>query len=205
MHVHVHVCHLKCPNYFLQHPYYRVDQRDAVEENESIPIHKQYKHDIALIELAEPVDLTSDYVRAICLPLSGDPQFNSNNIKRNDNSVPRDTLVNEYISRLDLPDAFKTKLNMVNHIRFKREQSNSVELFDVENSDQCWVTGWGDTKGKCNCHSWMTLYTSNDASYIHTKKPVCKMFIFENCEVQKLQLLIKCIVQSTKFSFFVFL
>ncbi|XP_052086018.1 plasma kallikrein-like [Mytilus californianus] len=146
-------------NRIIRHPNYRVDQRETVEENETVPIHKQYAHDIALIELARPVDLSTDYIKTICLPLKGDPQFPNNNLKRNDNdaNLNQEPSIDEYINHLNIPD-ISPNLDMVNHIRFrrdvpdlmrqiriKREQSNSVELFDVENSDQCWVTGWGDT------------------------------------------------------------
>jgi hypothetical protein len=122
-----------------------------VEDNETVPIHKQYAHDIALIELSEPVDTSSPYIRTICLPLTGDPQFPANNLKRsNPNSVVNQgPSVDEYINHADHPNIMLSKFDMFNHIRrFKRHQSNSVELFDVENSDQCWVTGWGDTNGK---------------------------------------------------------
>lgn len=122
-----------------------------MEENETVPIHKQYAHDIALIELSEPVDTSSPYIRTICLPLTSDPQFPANNLKRsNPNSVVNQgPSIDEYISHADHPNILLSKFDMFNHIRrFKRHQSNSVELFDVENSDQCWVTGWGDTNGK---------------------------------------------------------
>lgn len=59
-------------------------------------------------------------------------------------------MVNHIRFKRDVPDLLK-------QIRIKREQSNSVELFDVENSDQCWVTGWGDTNGKYNYYL-LTMY-----------------------------------------------
>lgn len=134
-------------NRIIRHPKYRIDQRDVVEENETVPIHKQYAHDIALIELAEPVDTTSPYIKKICLPSSGYPQFPGNNLKRTntDSEVNQNPSVDEYINHASSPNILLSKVDSFNHIRRFKRQSNSVELFDVENSDECWVTGWGDT------------------------------------------------------------
>jgi len=132
-----------------QHPLYRkgYDLNPSLLENKTIPRHKHYTHDIALVELAETVNLQTPYVKPICLPKAKqNSNFEDNNAinKRKEEEEKEkervleeeeeEELLEEYYGR------FKRSTNDVNN--------NYVDMTEVERYGECWVTGWGDTKSK---------------------------------------------------------
>lgn len=110
---------------FLQHPLYRKGPSQALtmKENQSLPVHSHYFHDIAIVELADSINHDSPYTRPICLPPVGGNQF--------DNTIGK---------REEL-DGFRNK----RHADY--DSYNDVNLYDIERKGECWVTGWGETKG----------------------------------------------------------
>ncbi|KAJ8301167.1 hypothetical protein KUTeg_020154 [Tegillarca granosa] len=147
------------------HENFRASKEKTSNENpnKTIPFHKHYAYDIALVKLSKPVDLTSPYSRAICLP--GDarqgqyPTENNNSLmkkkstsfqdRRNVQDPNREGYFN-HIRNFPRPPVYYG--NIFNRIRrqVSEKEDNHVDLLEVERNGVCWVTGWGDTKANEN-------------------------------------------------------
>jgi hypothetical protein len=91
----------------------------------------RYSHDVALIKLATSVDVSSRYVRTICLPPDGN-RFN--HVLR----PPIKSPGNQHAH-----DAGNTE----SHNAANMVSDQGGPITGIDTSD-CWVTGWGETKGK---------------------------------------------------------
>ncbi|XP_033745170.1 neurotrypsin-like [Pecten maximus] len=137
----------------IKHPFYRKGS-EGTANNKTLPSHHHYRHDIALVELSEAVDLNSPYTRPICLPTHGDPRFpsaNAINKRREEEALERaaeEELMREEATREGFPELTEYLW------RYRREAplenvdaDNHISLYDVERFGECYVTGWGETKG----------------------------------------------------------
>lgn len=133
----------------IKHPYYRKDSEGSTP-NKTIPSHHHYRHDIALVELSEAVDMNSPYTRPICLPTHGDPRFpsvNAINKRREEQELEQteEELMREEAAREGYQDLTEYLW------RFRRDapmesDDNHISLYDIERYGECYVTGWGETK-----------------------------------------------------------
>ncbi|XP_060080625.1 neurotrypsin-like [Ylistrum balloti] len=136
----------------IKHPFYRKDS-EGMALNKTLPSHHHYRHDIALVELAEAVDMNSPYTRPICLPTHGNPRFPPTNEinKRLEEELVRETedeLLREEAVREALPEFTQYMWRNRRDADLENvDADNHISLYDVERFGECYITGWGDTKG----------------------------------------------------------
>ncbi|OWF54584.1 serine proteinase stubble-like [Mizuhopecten yessoensis] len=137
----------------IKHPYYQKDS-EGLTLNKTLPTHHHYRHDIALVELSEAVDMNSPYTRPICLPTHGDPRFPSANAiskRREEEELERETeeeLIREEALREGFPELSEYMWRIRRDAGFDNvDADNHISLYDVERFGECYVTGWGETRG----------------------------------------------------------
>lgn len=148
--------------HFFQHELFRATKEKSQNENsnKTLPFHKHYAYDIALIKLSKPVDLASPYSRAICLPgdakqgqyptENNNPFMKKKNTAFQDKSNAQDPNREGYFNHIrNFPRPPVYYGNIFNRIRrqVSDNEDNHVDLLEVERNGVCWVTGWGETKG----------------------------------------------------------